>query len=61
MFYIVKTLDGKPMAGRYSQITNIETARGYARDMIFTAQLPEIQSMEIYADDGVTETLVEVM
>lgn len=61
MFYVVKTLEGKPMAGAYSQITNIETAREYARGMIFTAQLPEIQSMEIYADDGVTETLVEVV
>ena len=61
MKYVVKTLEGKPMAGAYAPITSIETAREYARSMIFTAQLPEIQSMEIYAVEGETETLVEVV
>lgn len=61
MNYVVKTLEGKPMAGLFTPINSIDIAREYARSMIFTAQLPEIQSMEIYAFDGESYTLVEVV
>lgn len=61
MKYVVKTLDGKVMAGGYSPIVSLEQAQSYARSMVFTAQLPEIQTVVIYAVDGETETLVEVV
>lgn len=41
--YLVRTVEGRPMAGFFTPITSFETAKRYAREMVFTAQLPEVQ------------------
>lgn len=61
MQYIVKTLDGKPMAGLFTPIYSLQKARDYARSICFTAQLPDINSVNIFSFDGEEQVLVEVV
>jgi hypothetical protein len=49
--YVIKTVEGRAMAGMFTPITSFEKAQDYAKSMVFTAQLPEVRDVNIF---GVT-------